>query len=60
MAKTKKYLQSNQPVWRLSAVQATLQAKPRYNAFSCGYGAHGSAKYNRAQEKRRWRKELGF
>ena len=58
MTKTKKYLQNNQLVWKLSAVQATLQAKPRYNAFSCGYGAHGDAKYNRAKEKRAWRARL--
>ena len=41
-------------VWRLSAEEATLAAKPRYNGFACGHGAHGDAKYNRAKSKRTW------
>ncbi len=43
-------------VWRLSAEEATLAAKPRYNGFACGHGAHGDAKYNRAKAKRTWEK----
>ena len=39
------------PVWKLSAVEATLQAKPHYNGFACGHGAHGDSKYNRAKER---------
>ena len=35
-------------VWRQSAEEATLAAKPRYNGFACGHGAHGSVKYSRA------------
>lgn len=43
------------PVWKLSAVEATLQEKPRYNRFACGYGAHGDLKYNRTKEHIRFR-----
>ena len=46
------------PVWHQSAGEATLAKKPRYNGFVCGHGAHGSAKYCRAKEKRAWRKQL--
>lgn len=45
-------------VWHRSAEQATLDAKPRYNGFACGYGAHGDVKYNRAREARSWKKQL--
>ena len=46
------------PVWKLSAVEATLQAKPRYNGFACGHGAHGDSKYNRAKERARLRAQM--
>lgn len=46
------------PVWRMSAEEATLAGKPRYNGFACGSGAHGDAKYNRKREKRTWQREL--
>ena len=42
-------------VWRQSAEEATLAAKPRYNGFACGHGAHGPAKYSRARAKQAWR-----
>lgn len=34
-------------------------AKPKFNGFGCGYGAHGKAKYDRNKEKARARRE-GF
>lgn len=40
------------PVRMLSRVEATLQAKPRFNGFACGHGAHGDVKYNRAKRTR--------
>lgn len=45
-------------VWHLSAEEATLAKKPRYNGYACGYGAHGNAKYNRAEQKRAWKKSM--
>ncbi len=39
---------------RLSAEEATLAGKPRYNGFACGHGVHGDVKYNRAKAKRAW------
>lgn len=46
-------------VWRQTAEEATLAAKPRYNGYACGHGAHGDAKYSRAKAKRAWRREIG-
>lgn len=48
----------NGAVWHLSAEEATLAKKPRYNGFACGYGAHGSTKYNRAKSKRDWKTQI--
>lgn len=45
-------------VWRQSAEEATLTAKPRYNGFACGHGAHGSAKYRRARAKQAWQRQM--
>ena len=45
-------------VWRQSAGEATLAAKPRYNGFACGHGAHGPAKYSRARAKQAWRRQM--
>ena len=45
-------------VWHLSAEEATLVGKPRYNGYACGHGAHGDAKYNRTKENRAWRAQL--
>ena len=45
-------------VWRQSAEEATLARKPYYNAFACGHGVHGDTKYNRAKEKRTWKRDL--
>ena len=46
------------PVWRQTAEEATLAQMPRYNAHACGTGPHGDTKYNRAQQKRDWQREL--
>lgn len=46
-------------VWRQTAEEATLAAKPRYNGYACGHGAHGDAKYSRAKAKRAWRAQIG-
>ena len=45
-------------VWHLSAEEATLAKKPHYNGYACGYGAHGTTKYNRAKQKRAAQKFL--
>ena len=45
-------------VWRQSAEEATLAAKPHYNGFACGHGAHGSAKYSRARAKQAWQRQM--
>lgn len=45
-------------VWHRSSEEATLDAKPRYNGFACGHGAHGDAKYNRTREQRAWKRQL--
>ena len=45
-------------VWRQSAGEATLAAKPRYNGFACGHGAHGPAKYSRARAKQVWKRQM--
>lgn len=45
------------PVWTVSALEATLATKPRYNGYSCGYGPHGDTKYNRVKENRVWKDE---
>ena len=46
------------PIWHQTAEEATLAKMPKYNAFGCGTGAHGDAKYNRARQKQAWRNEL--
>lgn len=45
-------------VWHQSAEEATLAAKPRYNGFACGHGAHGPTKYSRARAKQAWRRQM--
>lgn len=45
-------------VWHRSADEATLDAKPCYNGFAGGHGAHGDAKYNRTREQRAWKRQL--
>ena len=45
-------------VWRQSADEATLAQNPRYNGFTCGHGAHGGRKFNRAKANRAWKTQL--
>ena len=47
-------------IWHRTAEQATLDRMPKYNAYACGTGAHGDAKYNRAKQKRAWQKETDW
>lgn len=49
---------SRDVVWRQSAEEATLAAKPRYNGYACGHGAHGEVKYRRAKEKQAWQRQM--
>lgn len=42
-AKRKKRAPKSGAVWRMSAKEATLAKKPRYNGYACGHGAHGDA-----------------
>ena len=65
MSKKRKKVHPVQPskpkgnvVWRQSAEEATLAAKPHYNGFACGHGAHGSAKYSRARAKQAWKRQM--
>ena len=58
MSKRLPRLAKSGPVWHQTAEEAALAKKPRYNGFVCGHGAHGSAKYCRAKEKRAWQKQL--
>ena len=57
-AKRKKRAPKSGAVWRMSADEATLAKKPRYNGYACGHGAHGDAKYSRTKSKRAWQKQL--
>ncbi len=38
-------------VWRQSAEEATLAAKPRYNGFACGHGVMPLVKYRKGEEE---------
>ena len=58
MSKKKKTVAKSGPVWHQSAEEVTLGQMPKYNAYACGTGPHGDAKYNRAKQKRAWRREL--
>lgn len=58
MPKKKRLVPKSGPIWHQSAEEATLAHMPKYNAYACGSGAHGDAKYNRARQKQAWRKEL--
>ena len=60
MSGKKKKPAAQGPVWHMSAEEATLAALPHFNAHACGTGPHGSTKYDRAREKRAWRKELRY
>jgi len=58
MSKKKRQSPKNGPVWHRSAVEATLDRMPKYNAFACGNGPHGDTKYNRAKQKSIWQQEI--
>lgn len=55
---SKKRSRKKGAVWYQSVEEATLASKPLYNGFACGYGAHGSKKYQRSKSKRDWKKQL--
>lgn len=55
---SKKHSRKKGAVWYQSVEEATLASKPLYNGFACGYGAHGSKKYQRSKSKRDWKKQL--
>lgn len=57
-AKRKKRAPKSGAIWHMSADEATLAKKPRYNGYACGHGAHGDAKYSRTKSKRAWQKQL--
>lgn len=48
------------PVFSMTAEGATLSKMPKCNGFACGTGAHGDRKYNRAKEKRKWKRDMGY
>lgn len=59
MSRKKRAVPASGAVWQLSAEEATLAGKPRYNGFACGHGVHGDVKYNRAKAKRAWEARMG-
>lgn len=58
MSRKAKRVPKRGAVWHLSAEEATLAKKPRYNGFACGHGAHGDTKYNRARANRAWKRDV--
>ena len=58
MPKKKRRVPKDGPVWKRSSEEATLDKMPKFNAYACGSGPHGDAKYNRAKQKRAWQREL--
>lgn len=59
MPKKKRKVSKAGAVWKQTAEEATLAKMPRYNAFACGHGPHGSAKYDRTKSKRDWKRQIG-
>lgn len=41
----------------ISAMEIWEMRKPKYDAYVCGHGAHGSKKYNRRKVKEQFRRE---
>ena len=58
MSKKKRKVAKTGPVWHLSKTEATLASKPRYDAYACGYGAHGDTRYSRKKSKDELRRIL--
>lgn len=54
----KRKLPKGDVVWKQTSDEATLAKKPHYNGYACGHGAHGDAKYNRTEDKRKWKQQL--
>lgn len=50
--KKKKSPPKEGPVYRLTAEEATLLGRPRYNGYAIGHGPHGKAKYDRRSYER--------
>ena len=57
-AKRSKRPSKSGAIWRMTAEEATLAKKPRYNGYACGHGVHGDTKYNRAKTKRAWKANM--
>lgn len=54
MSKKKK----TQKVGVITSEQLFDMQKPKFNAFACGHGAHGSKGYNRRKEKRNFQRKM--
>lgn len=48
----------NQKVLVISAMEIWKMRKPKYDAYACGHGMHGSKKYNRRKVERQFKKEI--
>lgn len=55
MSKRKK---KTQKVGVITSQQLFDMQKPQFNGFACGHGAHGSKKYNRKAEKKKFLREV--
>ena len=44
----------------LTSEEATRMTMPKYNTHAIGHGAHGDCKYNRAKERRQFKRELAM
>lgn len=58
MARKRRKVPKEGPVWRQSGLEVTRQQRPHYNGFACGHGPHGDAKYNRTKANRQLTREL--
>ena len=58
MTKRRKRVSKSGAVWHQTSEEATLARKPYINGYACGHGVHGDVRYNRAKEKRSWRKQV--
>lgn len=57
MTKRRKRVPKSGAVWHQTPEEATMARKPYINGYACGHGVHGDVKYNRAKERRAWRKQ---
>ena len=58
MTKRRKRVSKSGAVWHQTSEETTLARKPYINGYACGHGVHGDVRYNRAKEKRSWRKQV--